>query len=180
MERSHAIDLIRGTAIALMVFDHAIVAFDLDPQWRHLTRVAMPMFMIVSGWLFCGSLTARYWQVWAAAALTWPFVLMLDVAVVHVLLVFALVYPLLLLPLPWLVCLAGLGLLQVYNWPLNWGGYQPGYVLAFLVVGRLSRLAGMNFPRITLPALVTAPGRYPLTLYTAHLIGLFLLTQQGA
>lgn len=178
MERNHTIDMIRGLAIFLMVVDHVIVAYELDPFYRNFTRLALPLFMILAGFLSSGRFTRRYFQVWLAAAISWPFVLLMNVAVVHVLLVFVLVYPVLRLPLPGLIVAGSLGLLQANNWPVEWGGYEPGYVLAFLVLGRLSLLSGLSFSVVP-PSygLLAVMGRAPLYTYVGHLILLYLLTR---
>lgn len=166
--RNRTLDAARALGIALMVLDHFAAVYEWPSVVRDFTRLAMPLFMVTSGYLFRG-LGQRYSDVWATALLTWPAVVVLDVALFHVLLVYALVIPALCARTGVLVVLASLGLLQGLNWPIPWHGYQPGYLLAFLVLGRLTREAGVVVQDFAWPSWVTVIGRYPLTVYGGHL-----------
>lgn len=159
-------DVLRGAAILLMVVDHAALVFD-GPDWvRVLTRPALPLFMVTAGYLFSG-LSSRYLWVIAAAFVSWPLAQMIDLPVLHILAVFVLVYPLLLLPLPWLVFVASWLFVAGYTFPLE-VGYEPGYVLAFLVLGRFLRLGQWTPPALSVVG-VEWVGRWPLTVYVGHL-----------
>ena len=162
--RLPVLDVLRGLALVLMVADHSLSVLDLD-QWRILTRPALPLFMVVSGYLFRG-IGPRYALVVLAAALSWYPVFALELEWLHILAVYALVVPFLLLPLPWLALIGSALMVVGYEYPMSMG-YEPGYVLAFLILGRFLRVAGLQ-----LPALRSRPlevlGRYPLTVYVGH------------
>ncbi|KAA8976911.1 acyltransferase family protein [Halospina sp. K52047b] len=175
--RNATLDAARAAGIALMILDHVAVVYEWPPIIRDITRLAMPLFMVTSGYLFTGKLGERYLEVWLAAAITWPMVVVLELALVHVLIVYALVLPLLRAQPGTLLLLACLGLLQTYNWAIPWDGYQPGYLLAFLVLGQLARQAGIEIRHRDWPQWLTWPGRYPLTAYGVHLGLLVGLTQ---
>lgn len=175
--RNATLDAARAAGIALMILDHVAVVYEWPPIVRDITRLAMPLFMVTSGYLFTGKLGQRYWDVWTTAAMTWPMVVILELALVHVLIVYALVLPLLRAQPGTLLLLACLGLLQTYNWPIPWNGYQPGYVLAFLVLGQFARQAGIEIRHRDWPQWLTWAGRFPLTAYGVHLVALVGLTQ---
>lgn len=180
MDRNPLIDVIRGLAILLMVLDHVAAVYGFDPWVRDLTRPALPMFMVLAGFLGSGLVTSRYWDVVTVAVMTLPLLVYLQLVLVPILVVFALVYPLLRYSPGWLVIFASAGLLWAHNWPLQWGGYEPGYVLAFLAFGRLGALAGVQIPRLTwsLPGLALI-GRYPLTVYALHVFVIFAAVTLG-
>ena len=175
--RNATLDAARAAGIALMIVDHIAVVYDWPAPTRDITRLAMPLFMITSGYLFTGKLGQRYRDVWATAAITWPMVVVLELALVHVLIVYALVLPLLRANQGTLLSLTCLGLLQAFNWPIGWNGYQPGYLLAFLTLGQLARQAGIEIQHRDWPSWLTWAGRYPLTAYGSHLAVLVGLTQ---
>lgn len=171
LTRNQLIDVIRGLSILLMALDHVLAVVDPSSPWRHLTRAAMPGFMVISGYLGAGAVDRRYWDVVMAAVISWPLAVFLELALVHILMVFVLVYPLLRLPIGGLILVASLGLLQAHNWPIHTGGYQPGYVFAFLAVGRLAALAGYQAPNPPIRSpFVSWLGRRPLQAYVGHLI----------
>lgn len=177
MQRIAAFDVLRGLALLLMILDHAVIVFGWADEIRHLTRLAMPMFMVLSGYLFRYRLGRRYAQVWIAALMSWPVAVVLDVAAVPILVIYAALLPLLLLPVHWVLIVAVLGALQLYNWPIAWQGYQPGYVFLFLALGRIYRLIPRN-SRLTVGSgggPLVWMGRYPLFLYVAHLWVLFAI-----
>jgi len=164
-------DALRGAAILLMVLDHAAFVFGLE--WvRDFTRFAMPLFMVTAGYL-ATRVGHRYVMVVAAALATLPMAWFLGLAFLHILTIFVLVYPLLFLRVQLLVPLASVLLVVAWNWPLSLG-YEPGYVLAFLLLGRFLRVSGWQPPSVTVPG-VEAVGRWPLTWYVVHLVLLVLV-----
>jgi hypothetical protein len=174
-------DVIRGFAIVLMVSDHILAVFLDLGELRNVTRFALPLFAILSGYYAGSGPSSRYAELWLAALITWPLVVLLELALVHILLVFALVYPLLWLPRNYFLIAFAFGLLQVVNWPIPWSGYQPGYVFSFLAFGRLVREAGWILPNssfsVPFAALV---GRYPLLAYVSHITVIYLITVSGS
>lgn len=170
MNRLPFLDLLRGLAIVLMALDHAVVVFGWPEELRHLTRPALPAFMVVSGYLFT-RVGPRYFDVVLAALVTWPVVQYLGLVWIHILLVYALVVPGLALPLGLRVVVGSLGLLQAMTWPLGWGGYEPGYVFAFLVLGNLLAYTGIRWPEVRF-RLLEVVGQWPLSVYVGHLVAL--------
>lgn len=172
--RNPFIDALRGLAIILMALDHLLHVYDPGSPLRAVTRFAMPLFMVVAGYLGTGYCTRRYLEVVIAGALSWPIAQALGMPLVHILFVFALVYPLLRLPIGGLLIVGSIGLLQAHNWPLPLGGYQPGYVLSFLVMGRLAAVSGYCLPSPRFRFLTFELfGRYPLEIYVVHLALIF-------
>jgi surface polysaccharide O-acyltransferase-like enzyme len=171
------VDTFRGCAVSLMIFDHLIVVFTDFQDVRNFTRIALPMFCVLSGYLSGDRLGDRYGQLWLSALLSWPIVLVLELALIHILLVFALVYPLLFLPPTYFLFVLSLGLLQAFTWPIGWAGYEPGYVFAFLSVGRLMRLSGWQLPsaKFSVPV-VSWLGRWPLSAYVSHIFLIYFVS----
>lgn len=177
-----SVDRLRGVAIVAMVVDHvclALLVVGVAGPWQlvRLTagRMAFPLFMLVSGWL-----AASHPPVWARVR---------QVLVVGV--VCSLVPPLLGLPTgpPDIVLLIGLvlvvwpvlvrwpllfvavGVIQPFTWPVSWFGYQPGPVVALMLVGWLWAESGRPLVSSQLgwvPGWVEWCGRRPLGLYVAH------------
>lgn len=168
--RSAFLDAARGVAIVLMMADHAVLAFGGPWGVREiLGRFAAPLFMAIAGYLWRPRLSGRILEVGIAAALSVPLVSGIGGAHVPILVVFLLVYPALWVSYRWPYLVLGLAVLQLSAWPVPWYGYQPGFVLAFLVLGQLlARHA-------TVPVMVGSGGvlgwlgRWPLTAYIGHL-----------
>lgn len=185
--RLRTLDALRGFAIVLMVVDHVIVATQTvssNPELlfevrRSLTRLAMPLFMVVSGalWALHGAPSRRrLTQVFVAAvavnvslAVTWPEVGLPEILAVWVGCALA---AKLFLEAP--VEVAVLGLLFAWHYPLDWDGFQPGFVAAFVALGvlwaRTGRTGFADPLAAHLPELFAAAGRRPLSIYVGHLV----------
>ena len=180
MIRDVRLDLLRGAAVGLMVLDHALLVIGGPHVVRlTITRLALPLFMIVAGYLLgqrggqrpssrrvlavgaCGVATTTMFHL---MGLPTPDVLLTFVAVL-------MVYPLL---SRWPLQLATLGLLQAVNIPIPWTGYQPGYLLLWVGLGVLTFRAGIALPTLRLPSWVAAVGRQPLRWYVGNLAALFV------
>ena len=186
--RIPALDGLRGIAILLMVFDHLLLlSLEMMPGTdlrefarRSVTRFAMPLFMIVSGFLLDQVSRRRMGQVVLAAGmvnltlwLLWP-----SFALPEILAVWAFLLPVRAFLVRHPVEAAALGLLQAMYLPVHWPGYEPGIVLVFLALGRLwatrpGREDGLLSQIGTrVPGWVAALGRRPLLLYVGHLLPL--------
>ena len=168
--RVDTFDAVRALALILMAADHAVVVLDAGHYLRDLTRVALPLFMVTAGFLARRPFTSRYFDVVLVAVCTLPLVWYLSLAFFPILVVFVLVFPLVSVPARFLPLVASLAILQGEAWPIAWGGYQPGYVLSFLILGRLLRDSGFSVPSIQWPQWLVLMGRYPLYVYSGHLI----------
>ena len=195
--RDARLDALRGFAVILMIIDHssALAVLGIDAagplSWlverngvlwwvRHtLTRLSMPLFMLVSGYLIVHRRPSprRRAEVGALGVAlsvllwwTWPTFGVPEILVVWSLCLFA--APLIVnAALP----VAVLGVLQTINLPIGWGGYEPGLVAAFLALGVLWRALEPQTPHLFsfaahLPGWVSAIGRRPLWWYSTHLV----------
>lgn len=182
------LDRIRGLAMLLMLLDHVLVLWlDVQPgedlRWwlrRSVTRFSMPLFMLVSGYLFGRTSRRRMFEVAAAAlvvnvvlALFWPSFLLPEILAVWVFLLpvrkFLLRFP---------VEAGALGVLQAMYLPVRWPGYEPGVVLLFLALGRIwsdradRRTGVLGSAGDRLPVWLGCLGRHPLGVYVVHLLAL--------
>lgn len=172
MRRDRRLDAVRGLAILLMVVDHMAAAWPTAWGVREvLTRAAMPLFMLLLGYLFREFNQVRHWQVVAAVFLEVPLLLVVAGTEVGILVHVAFLLPLMVVAVryPW-PCL-GLALVQTSAWPMPFSGYEPGLVFAFMIMGHLMRRAGSEaLQGIGEHVLALAPvGRYPLAIYCGHL-----------
>lgn len=154
--RSQSIDAIRGIAVVLMLFDHALdvagspLALRLGP-----TRLALPLFMVLSGWLLVGKpgpSRRRSVQLGLAAAasaggsylagLDAPDILTVYVAALVVRRVIRRTIALDALP----VCALCLTVAQFA--PPLWAGYSPWIVLGLISLGEVCRQGGFPIPAI--------------------------------
>lgn len=176
------LDRVRGLASLLMVLDHSLVlSLTLDPGdglrtdlRSTLTRLSMPLFMVVSGFLLSGSSRRRVLQVAGAAVLLAPllYVCWVEFAQPEILALWLLVVPLRSLLERYPLELLFAGVLQVLHLPVGWPGFEPGLVLVFLAMGVLARDRPRSLEMLgrALPGWFASVGRYPLTVYAGHLI----------
>lgn len=186
--RDRRLDLVRGWAVVLMVLDHVLALWLLHGGpaaagvvRSTLTRLALPAFMLVAGWLWSrrGSSTSgwRWAEVMALGVFSTAAMAALGLPVPEVLVVFAMAAVLGPVLLRWPVATSVLGLLQAVNQPLPWAGYQPGYLLLWLGLGVLAHRAAVVW---SVPLWLDRPGfeaigRRPLMWYGGHLVMLLVL-----
>lgn len=178
--RNVRIDKLRGLAILLMILDHVLCVIDPENLARYtLTRAALPIFMLISGYLLANRNPSlkRYAQLVAASFCSLLIVQHIPgMAKVDVLFVIAIV--LAVWPIARRVPITALciGAVQSQTFGL-WDGYEPGYLLALLCTGQLlfqtrSRndyLIASHVCRF-MPRAIEILGRYPLSAYLAHLL----------
>ena len=186
------IDAIRGLAIALMILDHSLFAIEsigmanniVEYSRLSITRFSMPLFMIASG-IICklyGLRIKRWIQVFILSILVnvtirvlWPDFNNPEILFVWTLL--AIGYRLIVrFPITVMI----IGYTQFVFWPVSWGGYQPGELAIFLGVGVLIARAPLDrtWKQIRFEKLLSTfafLGRYPLSIYSGHLISLSLI-----
>lgn len=178
-----------------MIVDHALgfaQTTHLSEGWMQAvrmtgTRFAMPAFMICSGMLLAArSVTRRRWSEVAAAAL----VVNLGAAVTgmasfvpDILALWCLAIAFQRPMRRWPTLIVVIGLLQAVHWQVPVGGYQPGWVVAFIGIGVLASRGDLDglFERAarTAPAQVAAMGRHPLAWYVGHLLVFGAITLLG-
>jgi hypothetical protein len=194
-QRDTTLDRLRGLAIFLMILDHALVIFLSCYGWqdwayqtrRTVTRLSMPLFMLVSGLLVArkGRPSIRRLPPIFFIGLVFTEVVVnipqLGFGAPDILLLWLLCLTLYPLWIRWPVEMAVIGILQIVNWPITidwWRNYQPGEVLAFLALGALLARRENSLLLRTgahLPRWLAFIGRRPLVWYTAHLTALLVL-----
>lgn len=194
VRRDTAVDRLRGLAIALMVLDHtllcAIGVWGVSERVEGiaslvritLTRLALPLFMVLSGWLLARKDLAlrRYFQVLAVglASTAVAAAFALPIATPDVLIVWCVVMTGSALIRRFPVQAVAVGVVQSFTWPWPWDGYQPGVVLALVAAGVLAKHSNSRFYVIgdRLPRLLEVVGRHPLGWYFWHLVALGCVT----
>jgi len=190
--RIFIIDAIRGLAIALMVLDHSLFAIEtigisnvvVEYSRLSITRFSMPLFMIASGiiWALYGLKIRRWFQVFALALLINLVTRFLwaDFNYPEILLVWTMlaIGSRLIVRFPITVMI--IGYTQFIFWPIPWSGFQPGELAIFLGVGVLVARAPLEkaWKHMRFKSLISALsflGRYPLSIYSGHLILLSLI-----
>ena len=175
--RLHTLDVARGLAVLLMVLDHIWLARAFPCAWlirKVITRAALPIFMMVSGYLWA----VRGWS-WRRGTLL-VLAAMLSVRLAagaglpmpDILTIFAVVQAMAALAVRWPIPLAAAGLLQSSEWRIGWPNYEPGVVLCFCCLGVLLAKMG-ELPTLRCRWLEWI-GRHPLTWYLGHLAALAL------
>lgn len=175
-QRNNTIDEWRGMAVLLMLADHLLMVLDAD-WWRWgPTRFALPLFMLVSGYLWSQKLPRAR-----------PIVMMIPLAVASMAvfwlldesapdpltawLVVALYAPVVVrFPLFVLV----LGFLQAVWWPLPINGYQLGFSAGFAAAGVLAGRLRVELVPWGFASLAWL-GRNALRVFAWHLVALLLL-----
>ena len=193
--RNSSIDLIRGLAIILMIFDHALLAYSSiygSNEYIYLfritlTRFSMPLFMIISGTvLFLFGLKIRRWLSVFIIALMIniiTFNLWKDFNSPEILLVwcFVVIFYKIYLKFPIIVLVLGYIQTQFFQITLyNYNGYQPGDIIIFLVFGILASkyITSLTFPilsKLYIFHFISFIGSKPLMIYFSHLLILSLV-----
>ena len=190
--RIFIIDAIRGLAIALMVLDHSLFAIEtigianvvVEYARLSITRFSMPLFMIASGiiWALYGLKIRRWFQVFALALLINLVTRFLwaDFNYPEILLVWTVLAIASRLIVRFPITVMIIGYTQFIFWPVPWSGYQPGELAIFLGVGVLVARAPLEkaWKHMRFKSLISALsflGRYPLSIYSGHLILLSLI-----
>jgi uncharacterized membrane protein len=190
--RIFMIDAIRGLAIALMILDHSLFAIEsigvanniVEYARLSITRFSMPLFMIASGfiWALYGLRIKRWIQVFILSILInltikvlWPDFNNPEILFIWTILAIG---SRLIVRFPITVMIVGYT--QFIFWPVPWSGYQPGELAIFLGVGVLIARAPLDktWKQIRFEKLLSALaflGRYPLSIYSGHLISLSLI-----
>lgn len=176
------VDRLRGVAIVAMVADHvclALLVLGVPGPWQvvRLTagRVAFPLFMLVSGWLAAfrppsRERTRQVLLVGAACSFV-PPLLGLPTGPPDIVLLIGLVLVVWPVLVRWPLLFLAAGAIQAFTWPVPWFGYQPGPVVALMLVGWLWAEAGRPLVGSELgwlPGWVEWCGRRPLALYVGH------------
>lgn len=194
-KRDPAIDRLRGVACVLMLTGHSMAIYQglygqQDWMWwtRHtVTRFAMPLFMMMAGLLIARRGAPSLKRIPAlvfVAIVTNVFALslpQLNLYAPNILINFILLLPFYKLITKHPIECAGLGMLQVYEWPVTWSewwGYQPGEVLLFVCLGVLLLKHPDSFIlRLgrRIPPVIGVVGRRPLAFYAGHLAVLYTI-----
>jgi hypothetical protein len=185
MERLRGLDVLRGVAVLLMILDHvlALVVFKGAPaaelMWIRLTltRLALPLFVGISGYLLARRGVVhdrkRQAQIWAAGVLVTVAFMGMGFPVPDVLFVLALVHPLFGLVRRWPIVAGVVGALQFQYLMIPWQGYQPGTIVLYLSLGVLA--ATSEVPQLR-NALLERVGASPLRWYVGHVAVLLVVS----
>jgi uncharacterized membrane protein len=193
--RNSNIDLIRGFAIILMIFDHALLAYssiygnnDFIYLFRiTLTRFSMPLFMIISGTvLILYGLKIKRWLSVFIIALVLNIItinLWEDFNSPEILLVwcFVVIFYKIYLKFPIIVLILGYIQTQFFQITFyDYSGYQPGDIIIFLIVGIFASkyITGVKFPilsKLSIIHFISFIGSKPLTIYFSHLLLLSII-----
>lgn len=173
MSRVVRLDELRGLAVLLMLLDH-VLAMGLSHwhwpgefQWirQTITRAALPLFMMVAGYLWqvrCGPSWRSVRASWEGAVMSFPACLAVGFGVPDILGLYAAAATggKLLKRWPLLACVTGL--LQALYLPLNLAdgrSYEPGLVVAFCCLGTIwARLDRTPLPDLVRSAPVPSRG----------------------
>lgn len=173
--RYGTLDRVRGLAIGLMVVDHALVAAGagVGPIRLTLTRLALPLFLLLAGALWTRSaLGRRHLEIGAAGLVATGLGLVVGIGQPDVLLLILGALVLMRWAGP---VLAGAAAIQATTWPMGWTGYEPGVVVVLVVLGHLYGARPLDRLGQRLPAALEVVGRHPLGWYLGHLAVLALL-----
>lgn len=168
VRRSAALDGLRGAAVVLMVADHLAATAGMDLLRLGPTRWALPIFALIAGSLTAS--TARLVECAAAGLVVSALAIGSDwMNGVDVLVLLVGAKAVVQLRPGWALPAAVVGLCQAAYVPVEWSGYQPGWVLGWVALGALVpvRAWAEGLPSLTRLAGV---GRWPLAIYVGHLV----------
>lgn len=179
-QRNQRIDKLRGLAILLMILDHVLSIIDPENLARYtLTRAALPIFMLIAGYLLANRNASikRYLQLVAAAFASLTIVQYIPgMAKVDVLFVIALALALWPIAQHYPIIALCVGTVQAQTLGL-WDGYQPGHLLALMCAGALLKHTRAHNDELVakriadaIPHAFAQVGRWPLLVYLGHLL----------
>lgn len=171
MNRSIALDRLRAIAILLMILDHLLVLSDPTHPLRFtLTRFSMPLFFLISGHLLTRIKWPRLAIVGIIGALLPTIVPWIDNP--NVLLFYAFFAPFIVLGRKrrWILYAGIIFALALYanNYGDVPGAYAPWALFGLMATGALINRDA--FPMVRIPHVLTAVGRYPLSIYVGHIL----------
>jgi hypothetical protein len=178
--RLPSLDRLRGLAVVLMFADHLLWITAPQSLLRFsITRAALPLFMIVSGWLLAGRdlpSTRRALQLVCAAVLAVMLARQLGMAQPDILVVYIVALGGWWAGRRWPAQTVAACLVLVATFPHVWRGYHPAHVLGLMCVGAILKANGSTLSAgARLPAALGWVGRWPLEFYVLHLAGLLAL-----
>lgn len=171
------IDGARGLSIVLMLVSHVDLVLGAPlGRFFHLVlmRPVAPVFVMLFALLWKPGIRRRHAQlvggaVVAQTAAWWLFGVVPNILVL--LLGAVAVMPAV---VRWPVPVAIVGVNQLAFWPVPdwWDGYQPGFILCFLVAGRFLPAEGFlrGYGRLGERLGLGVVGRHPMTWYVGHLV----------
>lgn len=187
--RNPDLDKVRGLAVLLMFLDHTLSVLEGGMIWRlTLTRASLPLFMLVSGYLLAyrNPSFRRYAQLLAASAVSLILVQQIPgKASADVLAMISVAVSCWPIARRWPIATMAIASTIGYTFAGLGDGYQPGYLLSLMCAGAMLRRAswatrdldlGHRFAD-TLPSFLIYLGRWPLTWYLVHLLGLIVLSR---
>lgn len=166
--RSATVDKVRGAAILVMMLDHLLLFIDPTSPIRYtFTRLAMPLFFIVSGQLLRRLNYSRLGIVAAIGILLPSYAHFIDSP--NVLLIYA-ISAIILIKLPYPKTIIAIALAFYANryTAVIGTSYQPLALLAFMALGRTFPVAEWRGDWI--PGWVAFLGKRPLEWYVGHIV----------
>lgn len=170
------IDGARGLSIAAMIVSHVGLVTGLTPWWFHLyvMRPVAPMFLLLLGLLWRPGFRRRHVQFIAGMVAAQVLALTLGFPFPNILLLMGAALLVMPAAMRWPTAVLTLCVCQLAFWPVPdwWTGYQPGFVVAFVLAGQLLPQDGYlrGYGRLGSKLGMEVVGRWPLTFYLGHLL----------
>lgn len=179
------IDGARGLSIVAMIVSHLGLFFGTTPGWFHLyvMRPVAPFFLLLLGMLWRPGFRRRHRQFIVAAVVAQVLALYIGFALPNIFVVMGLCLLAMPYAMRWPVAAIVLAVVQLHFWPMPewWTGYQPGFALVLVVVGKLVPADGYleGFGRLGSWLGCEVVGRRPMTWYLGHLLVLAAIKAAG-